>query len=95
MSLLESSLLNNYLSGVLRASPILIRYPRALGALGSFAYNLGVPRYRASTLKKKVDSEDWEGAREEIQKWRKAGGIVLSGLVARRAEEAQYLSSTS
>lgn len=89
--LLRMALEKEYLLGVLLASPNLIVYPGALGALSDFAYNLGVPRYRASTLRKRVQEEDWEGANEEIRKWRKAGGRVLPGLVRRREAEAQFL----
>lgn len=92
---LQHELRHNYMAGVLRASPILIRYPEALGAMTSFAYNLGVPRYRASTLRKRIDAEDWEGAAEQLMRWTKAGGKVLQGLVRRRAAEAELLSKTS
>lgn len=91
LRLLRIALEKEYLLGVLRASPSLVRSPEALGALSDFAYNLGVPRYRASTLRKRVEEEDWEGAREEIVKWRKAGGIILQGLVRRREAEKSYL----
>lgn len=84
---LMHELRNNYISGVLRASPILIGYPKALGAMGDFAYNLGVGRYRASTLKRRVDAEDWDGAKEQLMKWVRGGGRVLPGLVRRRKAE--------
>lgn len=89
--LLEYTLVNEFLMGVLKASPLLINHPSALGALSSFAYNLGVPRYRASTLRKRVEERDWEGAREEILLWRKSGGKILPGLERRRRAEAVYL----
>ena len=88
---LISELDGNYMAGVLRASPSLIAYQNQLGAITSFAYNLGVARYRASTLRRKVDAQDWDGAREELLKWNKAGGRVLRGLVRRRLAEAAYL----
>lgn len=91
LRLLRITLEKEYLPGVLRASPNLIRYPEALGALTDFAYNLGVARYRASTLRKRVDEKDWEGAREEIVKWRLSNGKVLAGLVKRREAEKSYL----
>lgn len=88
---LVSELRNNYMAGVLRASPILIAHPKILGAITDFAYNLGVPRYRASTLKKRVDAKDWDGAATELHKWVYGGGKKLPGLVRRRQAEAQYL----
>lgn len=81
----------NYMRGVLKASPHLVLYPEVLGAMTDFAYNLGVPRYRASTLRKRIDSLDWPGARAELKKWTRGGGRVLPGLVRRRKAEAQYL----
>jgi len=88
---LVSELRNNYMAGVLRASPILIAHPKILGAITDFAYNLGVPRYRASTLRKRVDAKDWDGAATELHKWVYGGGKKLPGLVRRRQAEAQYL----
>jgi lysozyme len=88
---LMSELRNNYAIGVLRASPSLIAYPRALAAMTDFAYNLGVARYRASTLRKRVDVDDWEGAKTELAKWVRGGGKVLPGLVRRRQAEAALL----
>jgi lysozyme len=78
---------NEYLPGVLRASPRLIAEPRTLGALADFAYNLGVPRYRASTLRRRVDVADWAAARVELDRWVRGGGRVLPGLVRRRRAE--------
>lgn len=81
----------NYIPGILKASPHLAAYPKVLGALGSFAYNLGVPRYRASTLRRKVNEKDWDGAKLELMKWVRANGKVLPGLVRRRKAEAALL----
>jgi lysozyme len=76
---------------VLQSSPHLAGDPKRLAAITSFVYNLGIGRYRASTLKKKVDSQDWVAARREIQRWVYAGGRKLNGLIARRKEEAELL----
>jgi len=85
---LISELTRSYLPGVLRASPGLISNPRALGAITDFAYNLGVGRYRSSTLRRRINEKDWDGAVQEIVKWNKAGGRILPGLVKRRQAEA-------
>ena len=85
--MLIRSLSTQYLPAVLKASPGLIAYPERLGAITDFCFNLGVARYRASTLRKRIDALDVEGAREEIVKWNKSGGKVLQGLVKRRAAE--------
>jgi lysozyme len=82
---------NNYVLGVLKASPQLAAHPKVLGALGDFAYNLGVPRYRSSTLRRKINAQDWEGAKEELMKWTRGGGKILPGLVRRRKAECAFL----
>ena len=89
--MLVRSLSTHYLPAVLKASPTLVANSNALGAILSFTYNLGVSRYRASTLRKRLDAADWQGAREQIVKWTRAGGRVLPGLVKRReAERAMF-----
>lgn len=85
---LMHELSTNYLPGVLRASAGLLAHPGALAAMTDFAYNLGVGRYRGSTLRRRVDAGDWDGAREQLMKWTRGGGKVLPGLVRRRAAEA-------
>lgn len=62
-----------------------------LSAIADFAYNLGLGRLRASTLRKKLNADDMEGAARELMKWIKAGGRVLRGLVIRRSAEAQLM----
>lgn len=90
-TMLWRSLATGYAVGILKASPGLLAHPAAFGALISFAYNLGVPRYRASTLRRRVDAEDWVQARSEIKRWNLGGGRVLPGLVRRREAEALLL----
>lgn len=85
---LMRELLGTYATGVLKASPGLVSNPRALAAMIDFAYNLGVGRYRASTLRRRVDAQDWEGAKDQLSRWVRGGGIVLPGLVRRRKAEA-------
>jgi len=74
-------------------SPILMLYgnTRRWAAIADFCFNLGAGKYKASTLRKRVNEGDWEGAKEQIVKWDKAGGKVLKGLVLRRAAEAGML----
>jgi lysozyme len=57
-------------------------------ALVSFSYNVGLPAFRSSTLLKKLNRDDYDGAAIEFHKWVKSGGKVLKGLVRRRASEA-------
>ena len=88
---LQHELRYNYCAGVLKASPNLAEHPQVLGAITDFAYNLGVARYRASTLRRRINEEDWESARKELARWIRGGGRVLRGLVLRRKAEAEYL----
>ena len=62
-------------------------------ALVSFAFNLGPANLKSSTLLRKVNSGDVNGAADEFLKWNHAGGQVLAGLTARRnAEKTLFLS---
>ena len=56
-------------------------------ALVSFAYNEGVTAEGHSTLLRYVNQRKWQLAADEFPKWNKQDGIVLEGLVRRRAEE--------
>jgi len=56
-------------------------------SLVSFAYNVGISALRNSTLLKKLNAKDYEGAGDEFLRWTKAGGKTLPGLVNRRAAE--------
>lgn len=56
-------------------------------ALVSFAYNAGAGNLQGSTLLKKLNQKDYDGASNEFTKWTKAGGKVLPGLVNRRNAE--------
>jgi lysozyme len=57
-------------------------------ALVSFAFNVGLGNLGKSTLLKLLNKGDYTGAAGEFWKWRKAGGVVSSGLERRRAAEA-------
>lgn len=57
-------------------------------ALVSFAYNCGEGALEGSTLRRKINAKDLEGAANEFQKWNKSKGKVLKGLVRRRASES-------
>jgi lysozyme len=56
-------------------------------AIVDFAYNLGVGRLQTSTLRRKLNAQDWEGAKEQLRLWVRGGGRVLPGLVKRRDAE--------
>ena len=62
-----------------------------LVAITDFIYNLGEGAYKSSTLRKRVDAEQWQMANVEIKRWNRAGGKVLRGLDNRRKDEAQWI----
>lgn len=62
-------------------------------ALVDFAYNLGISALADSTLLRKLNSGDMDGAANEFMRWCHAGNKVLPGLVRRReAERILFLS---
>lgn len=65
--------------------------PGAVAAIVDFTYNLGSGNLAASTLRKKIQANDVDGAKAELLKWVKGGGRVLPGLVKRRQAEAKLL----
>lgn len=60
-------------------------YPRA--ALYSFTYNVGTSAFSKSTLLKKLNAGDQDGACEELRRWVYAGGMKWKGLMNRRDME--------
>jgi len=65
-------------------------------ALASFAYNLGTGALKKSTLLKKVNANPIDASiRDEFNKWNKAGGKVLRGLVIRRTAEGSLYFKTN
>ena len=64
---------------------------RKLNAIVDFAYNLGVGRLQTSTLRRKINAQDWQGAKEQLMLWVRGGGRVLPGLVARRKAEVALI----
>ena len=71
---------------------LLIEDENWLGAIVDFTFNLGVGRLKASTLRKKINMEDWDDVPFELNKWVYGGGKRLKGLVLRRQAEAAYFS---
>jgi lysozyme len=90
-ALLMYELQHTYLPGTLRNCPILATDNKRLNAVVDFCYNLGIGRLQTSTLKRKINAQDWEGAKEELKKWNKAGGKVLAGLDKRRKSECNFM----
>lgn len=78
-----------YMAQSLRLSPRLSG--QRLVAITDFVFNLGPTRYASSTLRRRVNEEDWDEARYEIRKWVFGGGKKLPGLIIRREAEAALL----
>ena len=78
-----------YVAHALRLSPRLTG--DRLIAISDFIFNLGPTRYAASTLRRRVNDEDWPAARDEIRRWVFGGGRKLPGLIIRREAEAALL----
>lgn len=58
-------------------------------ALVSLTYNIGTGAFEKSTLLKKLNAGDYQGAADQFTVWNKGGGKVLQGLVNRRAKEKE------
>ena len=61
-------------------------------ALVAWVFNLGVGNLRDSTLLKVLNEGKYQEVPEQIKRWNKANGTVLSGLVKRRDAEALMFS---
>lgn len=63
-------------------------------ALVSLAFNIGAGAFALSTLVKKLNAGDRQGAADQFLVWDKDGGKVIQGLVNRRRDErAQFLGT--
>jgi len=94
---LKLELLHTYAPGVVRQCPILLTlamtqndWPK-FNAILDFCYNLGVGRLQTSTLRRKINAQDWDAAQEQLLLWTKAGGKVLPGLLKRRQAECALM----
>lgn len=81
----------SFVVAALKVSPNLATDSNRLSAIADFCFNLGMTRYMASTLRRKVRDGEWLDAADELQKWVWGGGRKLPGLVLRRAAEASLI----
>ena len=94
---LKVDLLNTYAPGVVRQCPTLLALALTqndwakFNAIVDFAYNLGVGRLQTSTLRRKINAQDWDAAKEQLMLWVRGGGRVLPGLVKRRQAECALM----
>ena len=61
-------------------------------AMVDFCFNAGRGNFLQSTLRRKVNLEDFAGAAAQFELWVHAGGEVVAGLVRRRKAEAELFS---
>lgn len=82
------------LAGAARQCPSLSHGPPARWAIiGDFVFNLGEGRLRASTLRRKINQDEWDAVPGELRKWVWGGGKKLPGLILRREAEIACLTS--
>lgn len=62
-------------------------------ALVSFVFNVGIGNFKRSTLRKKLNASDVDGAAREFERWVYAGGKRLKGLEKRRKDERKLFTS--
>lgn len=80
------------LAQTLRLCPALAAGPDSrLAAIVDFTFNLGAGRLAASTLRRRLNQQDWVGAAGELRKWIWGGGRKLPGLILRREAEVRLL----
>ena len=84
--------LQTALTATLRYCPVLAAEPEGrLSAIVDFTFNLGAGRLQTSTLRRRINQRDWEGAARELLRWVYAGGKILNGLAVRREVESELV----
>lgn len=58
-------------------------------ALVSLVFNIGNGAFKKSTILRKINAGNYDGAANEFDRWVYAGGVVLKGLVTRRNNEKE------
>jgi len=76
------------MTAAVRCCPVAATKDGCLAALADFVYNLGAGRLQASTLRRRINQQNWLEAKKELLRWVRGGGRILPGLVARRTVEA-------
>lgn len=88
--------LRTALAATLRYCPVLATEPEGrLTAIVDFTFNLGAGRLQTSTLRRRINQQEWSAAERELRRWVYGGGRVLQGLVIRREAEAALMRMLS
>ena len=77
---------DKFAKAVQRCAPVPM-YQHEFDSFVSLTYNIGENAFCRSTLARKLNALDYEGACREILRWNKQAGRVLPGLVKRRQAE--------
>ncbi|CAB5238773.1 COG3772 Phage-related lysozyme (muraminidase) [uncultured Caudovirales phage] len=86
--------LETFERGVLRLAPNLAGRQGKFDACVSFSFNVGLGNFQRSTIRMKIQREEWDAAADAFLMWTKAGGKELPGLVKRRkGERALFMSN--
>lgn len=64
-----------------------------MAALSSLCFNIGSGNFRASSVRSLIRRGEIESAGKNFWQWRRASGVIVSGLVRRRARETQLYFS--
>ena len=59
----------------------------------SLCFNIGCGAFSGSTLARKLNAGDRDGALREFARWNRAGGKEMAGLTRRRAAEAELFAA--
>lgn len=79
-----------YLPVVVRLCPGIDSANR-LAAIIDFTFNLGAGALKASTLRRRINAQQWPEVPTELRKWVRGGGRELRGLVLRREAEIVFV----
>jgi lysozyme len=83
-------LLERELGHTEQAVASLVKVPLTINqfsALCSLCYNIGSGNFQTSTFRMKLNRKDYLGCANNFWQWRRGGGRILPGLVARREAE--------
>ena len=82
-------------NATLRYCPVLAAEPDGrLAAIVDFTFNLGAGRLQTSTLRRRINQQDWPNAAQELRRWVYGGAKILPGLVKRREAEVALFFHT-
>lgn len=90
---LENDLQSAFAQLLLSVPAIAQESPGRQAAITDFVYNLGIGKFRNSTLRSAILVGAWESVKHQLSLWVHAGSKILPGLVARRAAEISLIDT--